>query len=119
MKKVYLAARYGRRAELLAYAAELKKRGYEVTSRWVFGSHAAEKDDRLSFDEMREFALEDMIDIHHADTVISFTDGVGVCARGGRHVEFGIAVAMLKRLILVGPRETVFHAIPPVMQFDD
>ena len=30
-------------------------------------------------------------------------------SRGGRHVEFGIALARSKRLIVVGHRENVFH----------
>ena len=39
--------------------------------------------------------------------------------RGGRHVEFGLAVADEKRIILVGPRENVFHFLPVVENFRD
>lgn len=39
-------------------------------------------------------------------------------SRGGRHVEFGMALAMDKRLVVVGPRENVFHLLPAVEQFD-
>ena len=42
----------------------------------------------------------------------------GKAARGGRHVEFGMGWAWGKRLIVVGPRENVFHLLPTVEQFD-
>jgi hypothetical protein len=38
--------------------------------------------------------------------------------RGGRHVEFGAAVATGKRLIVVGHRENLFHHLPGVEFFD-
>jgi hypothetical protein len=55
--------------------------------------------------------------LHKAATLISFTDGAP--ARGGRHVEFGMAYAWGKRLIVVGPREHVFHALPLVEHYPD
>ena len=33
---------------------------------------------------------------------------------GGLHAEFGMALALRKRLILVGPRENIFHTLPQV-----
>ena len=45
-----------------------------------------------------------------ADTVIIFTEIPNtILATGGRHVEFGLALAQGKRVIIVGPRENVFH----------
>lgn len=38
-------------------------------------------------------------------------------ARGGRHVEFGVAVASCKRLVVIGPRENIFHHLPRVEVF--
>lgn len=38
----------------------------------------------------------------------------GRASRGGRHVEFGMALALGKRVIVVGPRENVFHLLPEV-----
>ena len=37
-----------------------------------------------------------------------------VYARGGRHVEFGVAVSSGKRLIVIGYRENVFHWLPQI-----
>ena len=71
--------------------------------------------------ESQRFALEDYRDLQAADTVISWTEPPRVesTARGGRHVEFGLAMAMGKRLLVVGPRENLFHTMPNVRQFDE
>jgi hypothetical protein len=39
-----------------------------------------------------------------------------ILATGGRHVEFGLALAQGKRMIMVGPRENVFHYLLPDSQ---
>jgi hypothetical protein len=39
-------------------------------------------------------------------------------ARGGRHVEFGVAVASGKRLIVIGYRENVFRWLAQVAFYD-
>ena len=65
-------------------------------------------------------AAEDYYDLREADTVISFTEAPRVMlnTRGGRHVEYGMALAWRKRLIVIGPRENVFHELAIVEQFD-
>lgn len=116
--KIYLASRYSRRVELCGYAVELLGLGFEITSRWLKGEHelddkgrSVEADDA----ERARFAFEDWHDLIAADICISFTqpprtDG----GRGGRHVEFGGAVASGLRCIVVGHRENVFHHLPSV-----
>jgi hypothetical protein len=117
--KVYLAARYSRNAEMREVRDLLLGLGYEVTSRWidqhggmVLESIAAEKLND-SPGECRGYAEIDVADLVVADAVISFTsaDGGG---KGGRHIEFGMAHALGKRLIVVGPRENIFHTLPAV-----
>jgi len=39
--------------------------------------------------------------------------------RGGRHVEFGYAIAYGKRLVIVGPLENAFYYLLNVIQFSD
>ena len=41
----------------------------------------------------------------------------GGASRGGRHVEFGLALAWGKGVVVVGPRENVFHTLPQVEHF--
>lgn len=113
--KVYLAACYARREELAAYAEELRALGIEVTSRWLTGEHSApaEHEDKAAIWE--RYSQDDVDDVLAADTVVSFTEPPTVpTLRGGRHVEFGIAVQAGKRKVLVGQRENIFHWLPGV-----
>jgi hypothetical protein len=62
------------------------------------------------------FAREDQTDILMADTVICFTESSGAGpARGGRHVEAGMAYAWQKQIIVVGGIENVFYALPEMI----
>jgi nucleoside 2-deoxyribosyltransferase len=121
MIRVYLAARYSRRVEINAYADLLRALGYDVTSRWLLGNHQLD-DVGLSVEgehqERIRFAQEDWEDLTKADLVISFTElPRSAPSRGGRHVEFGVALARGKWCVVVGPRENVFHCLPQVSVF--
>ena len=108
--RIYIAARYDRRFEMLGVTSALMRAGHEVTSRWI----------RRGRGEDPELGLPSRIsrDLGRADCLVSFTEepaaGVSWAARGGRHVEFGIALAAGKRLCVVGPRENIFHFLPTV-----
>ena len=111
-RKVYLAARYSRAAEMRELRDVLEGYGHEVASRWI--------DDPDAYDAARldsdpdgcgDFAARALADICAADTLISFTGDGG---KGGRHVEFGLAIRLGLRLVIAGPREHVFHALPAV-----
>lgn len=110
--KVYLAGRFSRRAEFAAIAAQLTNVGIEVTSRWL-----AESDhmtfDKLTDQERSDRAYYDQEDIIECDVFVSFgeTPEVGYNS-GGRHVEFGMALALGKPILLLGHRENVFHYFP-------
>ena len=69
-------------------------------------------------DERLRFATEDVIDIIKCDWMISLMEVPRSNSRGGRHVEFGMALGLGKRLTIIGPRETVFHHLPRVEHFD-
>ncbi len=121
--KVYLAARYSRWQELAGYAEELRALGFEVTSRWIKGDHELRAGGAANSEEeawAQVWATEDWLDLRAADVVVSFTEGADVPgrARGGRHVEFGMALERGQRLVLVGPRENVFHYLMHVQRFD-
>ena len=109
--RIYIASRYDRRFEMLGVTAVLMRAGHVVTSRWIEG--------RGEGPEVE--AAADVEDVLRADCLISFTEEptehVTWSARGGRHVEFGVALAMGKRLFVVGPRENVFHFLPRVETF--
>jgi hypothetical protein len=141
--KIYLASRYSRREELCQYRTELQAVGHTVTSRWLNGEHQIDdggkpigehgealvegtlrSGEKLSEHEVStradalraHFVKEDCEDVYAAECVISFTEQPRspLGTRGGRHVEFGLAVAWGKRLLVVGCRENLFHYLPQV-----
>jgi len=101
--KLYLAARYTRRLEIAGYAEALKALGHAITSRWLAGN------DELPVPAQVRMDLED---IDKADALMIFADQLRPYSHhsGGRHVEFGYALAKEKRLILVGHPENIFQA---------
>ncbi len=124
-ERIYLAGSYGRREELCEYAAERRSMGYIVSCRCLTDDHSIE-DDQLTKGELlmrtvSRFAEEDLQDLLRADCIISFTEmPKETVSRGGRHVELGFALAQddKMRLIIVGPRENVFHYLPVIEHYD-
>jgi len=93
-------------------------------------ARAVEADGPIPVDQAVLFAQDDVDDVEgllDADVVVSFTsEPRSGATRGGRHVEFGIALALrffgkgVPRLYIVGPLENVFHAPPEVdRRFDE
>ena len=126
MMLIYLAARYSRLEELQGYADDLRAIGHRVEARWLLGDHQIHEGvdlveaDSISVPlEGRPFALDDYVDVFKADMLIAFSEEprAGGASRGGRHVEFGLALAWLKQVMVVGPRENVFHTLPSVHHF--
>ena len=119
MKRYYLAARYSRIDELNKYKQDLEARGNKVTSRWLKGEHRAEDAD-LDPVFSADIALKDLLDVYEAGTIINFTEPPRQqnTTRGGRHVEFGVGLALRRHLVIIGPRENVFHYLPDVKQYD-
>ena len=132
--KIYLAARYGRREELCGYREQLRAMGHDVQARWLDGGHQisdkglpigehgenlVEGDSGGTSDEAcalrAHFARDDWEDVNTAKLVINFTEPPrSKASRGGRHVEYGIALANKARVIVVGYRENIFHWLPVV-----
>ena len=120
MTKFYLAARYSRHAEMRGYADQLEALGHTVTSRWINGEHQASDGELLdpgNADHARKLMQEDLEDIFEADTFVAFTEAQREPTRGGRHVEFGLALWACKRIFLVGPVENLFYLYPGITQF--
>jgi hypothetical protein len=100
---------------------ELQRRGFVVTSRWIDGGHELTKEGstQAAHEERKRFAEEDWSDMLAADVVVSFTEEPRKTnTRGGRHVEFGGALATGKRCVVIGWRENVFHCLDGITFFD-
>lgn len=119
--KIYLAARFSRREQLNELADELRRMGHIVTSRWLETKWVNRPDQSAAAPpEYRQtYALIDLEDVQAADVMINFTeDAIPNAGRGGRHVEFGYAMALGKRMVVVGYRENLFHEHPSVEFFE-
>jgi hypothetical protein len=137
-RTAYLAGRFERREELIAAETVLKEHNILPGSRWLH----KESDMRKIDDAHREeWATKDIEDVLNADMVIFFSEdltrpwkyGEGDCvfatedeepdgtphlfvpaiwARGGRHVEYGVALAQGISIAVIGPKENLFHYYP-------
>lgn len=133
--EVYLAARYSRRLELCEYRSQLEDRGFSIPAKWLQGSHQITTDGRALGDAgeslveatgesdaelRRKFAQDDYDDVASADMLVAFTEAENTPgrSRGGRHVELGIALALGKTVVVVGPHENIFTWLPQVNHFD-
>jgi hypothetical protein len=120
--KIYLAARYSRNLEMQGVRDILEALEHEITSRWI-DCHAGKYLTSFTPEHLNNdpeycsaLAQHDLEDLIAAEMVVSFTDEKGG-GKGGRHVEFGYALALGKRVLLVGPRENVFHTMPQVEHY--
>lgn len=118
MSNVYIAARFSRRPECHELAKFMASRGHYITSRWVLpnADHVIPTgmSEQAADAERQRFAEEDFNDVISCDWMVSLTEEPRNNSRGGRHVEFGMALALLKCVTIIGPRETVFHHLPNV-----
>lgn len=129
--KYYIAARFDRCDEMNQYAQQLRNLGHEVDCRWLQGLHqlhpGAVELETTGFKTRDEgvsllaapFALDDVEDLAKSDAIIFFSEPPeSYSKRGGRHVEFGMAIALKKILIVIGIRENVFHCLPEVKRYE-
>ena len=113
--RFYLAGSYGRREELSRYAKKIEEVGHLVTSRWLDKENVPYENPITFFPKSAE---QDIEDIHDAQFLILFTeDRRGKMRSGGKDVDMGVALALHKQIILVGPRLNVFHYLPGITRF--
>jgi nucleoside 2-deoxyribosyltransferase len=120
--KVYLASWFSSKDERKKQAEELNALGIRVTSRWL--DETAKPDSNMNeFDDkyLRDTAILDVEDIIDSNVFVLFTvdPNDGPCyRRGGRHWETGYAYALEKPILIVGPKENIFHHLPWTAQVD-
>ena len=100
---------------MLGNLQELAALGYEAPCRWARGLHEDENRKEYTREERAHFAREDLEDLQVCDVGIFFTEEpLSTAGRGGRHVELGYALALAKRIIVVGFLENVFCCLPEI-----
>jgi nucleoside 2-deoxyribosyltransferase len=110
LRSVYLAARIRRRDELEECRAQLEAAGIEVTATWLTMPPPSEWTD----DVWAHLAELDRADVLRADGLVLFTEPGELDGGSGRHVEFGMALALGKPVIVVGRYENLFQRLPEV-----
>lgn len=105
--RIYVAASWSRqKTDAQALADILTKMGHTITSGWLKAADGA--------DQAIE-AENDYNDVMRAEALVCITGDTE--SKGGRHTELGLALALQKRVYIVGPREQVFHHHPRVTVF--
>ena len=114
--KVYLAADFSRKDEMRDIADSLTTLGMDVVASWVY---VPEKQDE-GCPTLSAYAVKDLDDVDKCDVLVCFTyqRGVYMPTGGGRHVEVGYALAKGKKVVIIGPRENVFHHHPSVQVYE-
>jgi nucleoside 2-deoxyribosyltransferase len=122
--RVYIAAPYSMKDTIKQDADDLLKYNITCTSSWVLEPHkpTTQMQD-LTHETHQKYALQDVEDVLQADVLVFHTDPTKTIVRGGRHVEFGMAV-MMNRLGSSTPiycvgmeEENIFHHLPQVKHF--
>lgn len=119
--RVYLAGPFSWKKAVKDYARELHAIGIEVTSSWLDEEAAPDSTlDQFPDDHNKKIANVDVADIDRADVVAVFTiNPLGPPKpRGGRHWETGYAQGRGKEVIIIGPKENIFHYLDNVRQFN-
>ena len=119
--RVYLAAQYARKAEIAEYARQLNALGHEVVSTWTDEPYSPTVQlAEVSEQDLREIAERDINEVLRSDALVLFSvSDKAPTYRNGRLVEFGIALALDKRLLVCGPRENIFHHLSDVEVYPD
>lgn len=110
LNKVYVAAWFDWLQQAKAAASELERAGYIVTSPWITGETNTAKGYPF-----QRAALDDLQGVREADYLMILTLPFGTFYNGGgRWVEFGYALALSKRMVVIGNHETIFCHLPNV-----
>lgn len=130
--RVYLAGPYQHKEKITACAEQLRALRIEVTSSWLEEPHKPTTQmHELTHEEHLGYALRDVQDVFAADAMIFFNEPTKTIVRAGRHVEFGMVVALnyvaansnilggMRPIFVVGSDfENIFHHVPHVFHFD-
>jgi len=111
MYRIYIASRYSRRDEMRDVAEQMSERGFIVSSTWLQEDYPLNMNlDGLTPEQHAQIAAQDLEDITGSDIMVFFgEDQNNQPPRGGRHCEFGFALALGVRIYIVGERENIFH----------
>ena len=121
--RCYLAAAWGRRAEILHVADRLRLEGVNITSSWLTEEEGMQSGSKERF--LRERAYVDLQDVDRADILVRFADMprtrkvAKALISGARMFEMGYAKAKGKGLVVVGGKQHVFDRLDGIVHVKD
>ena len=119
---VYLASHYSRKDEIKRAARDLEYVGVKVSSTWhreYLASDTSLSDPKVSKAYWRSAAKRDFKELESATHLVFLSLSPDVeFTRGAHCVEYGIALALRKHIIVVGPSQHIFCYLPGVKFFD-
>jgi len=121
MIRIYLAADSSCQAKMRELRNHLKLYDIHVTSRWLDVDLEGDKGKTYTPTELQEWAIKDLDDVLGADLLVSYNPiEKQKQGTGGRHVEFGYAIAKGMPIIYCGEKlENIFHYLPHVKSVID
>jgi len=101
-------------------ADELRGKGIQVTSTWMEEPHAPNTQmSEVAPELITEYAYRNLLELSQANLMVFFSvDPTVATLRGGHHVEFGYALGIRKPIVVVGPKENIFHNLSDVRHFE-
>lgn len=110
---IYIAARYALKDTITKVADALEAGGHKVLSDWHQETYSPDvKVQDLPEVENRKMAYKDILQVRGADAMVFFAEHPDTATvRGGRHVEFGIALERGIPILVIGPKENIFHYV--------
>jgi nucleoside 2-deoxyribosyltransferase len=111
--KIYIASHDQELAQQAADYLELM--GHELVARWVW--YPFNPTETHTIQERKDIAQMDADDVADCDCLILLSGPAKYS--GGKFVEAGIALALGKRVVVVGVRENMLLWHPKVEQIDD
>lgn len=103
--RIYLAAPFSEQSLMRRWRSRLESVGHTITSRWL---------DEIPGCPLSEYAEQDLEDIRVSQVLLLHSkEGV----RGGRHVEFGYALARGVHCVVIGRLQNIFHDLPTVSHY--
>ena len=95
---------------------------HEVVGEWIYveeDGYEETKAEPAGSEKLAAYALRDIEDVARADILVLFSEKAGSGSRGGKDVEFGVALALGKPLIVLGGPQQIFHHLPQVYHISD
>lgn len=114
VSSVYLAARFSKQPEMRKIRDLFLQEKINVTSTWLDQHPNGDLGDDPVTDTRN--AIRDLVDVRVADGLVFFSEAQ-LARRGGRHVEFGYALALGKPIYVVGNKENIFHYTPGIKHY--